>query len=121
MTTYKLYINGNGDGTVYLDLPISGRIKSLVWVVVFTAGAGGIGYAHPELSRQAVNQFTTTNPRGVISGSAIATSAASTGMFSLITVFPDEPVKSGERLYLNTAGGVTNLGSMHTSCFITIG
>jgi len=121
MTTYKLYQSGSTDGAVYIDLPQGGRIVSIVWLIVFTAGAGGIGYAFPELSRQAVNQFTTTNPRGVISGSSVCSSAASTGASSQNTVFPNEPVKSGERLYLNTAGGVNNMSAMLVACYITIG
>jgi len=119
-TTYKLYNNTNSDGTVYLDVPISGRISNVSWSLNLVAGAGGVGVASGELSRSPTNQWATSNPRGVISHCAASSPAASQGGTAHRTDFMSEPIKAGERLYLNTAGLWSNIGSAGVACFITI-
>jgi hypothetical protein len=120
-TTYKLFQSGTADGTVYIDLPISGRILSVNYSMHLAAGAGGIGVAHVELSRQATNQAIITNPRGVITGAYVTSAAASQGAACNVTFFPNEPVKSGERLYLNAAGSAANVTTLLACLWITIG
>lgn len=119
-TTYKLQLAAASDGSIYLDLPVSGRITSVTFTVNMVAGAGGVGQWNTELSRQAVNQITTNNPRGVIAQATLATAAASQGAHLQTTHFPNEPVKSGERLYLNGASSA-NFSTGVCSCFVTIG
>lgn len=119
-TTFKLYSSAATDGAVYIDLPVSGKIVTVSFVMSFQAGAGGAGTFMAELSRQAVNQVTTSNPRGVIAQAAATTAAASQGAQVNSQQYPNEPVKSGERLYLNCAGGVTNFGAGNATCLITI-
>ena len=120
-TTFKLYQSGATDGAVYIDMPISGRITSVNFSIHLTAGAGGIGISNTELSRQAVNQTTTSNPRGVICAAYCSTGAASTASTTNVAFFPNEPVKSGERLYLNSAGGASNVSALFSSVWITVG
>lgn len=119
-TTYKIYHNDDTDGVAYMDLPISGRITEVHFACALVAGAGGIGQIHPELSRQAVNQVTVNNPRGVIASCAVVTAAASQGVAVNVSSFPNEPVKSGERLYLNCLGSASNFSSGNFNCFVTI-
>lgn len=119
-TTYKLYTAANTDGAVYIDLPISGRIVGIDFVLGLTAGAGGVAAATAELSRVAVNQIATSNPRGVIASAYLQTSAASTGASANVQVVRDEPIKSGERLYLNTAGAAANVAFFNATAYVTI-
>jgi len=118
-TTYKIYSAAATDGAAYIDLPISGKITSVSFSGYMIAGAGGVGVWTPELSRVAINQVAVNNPRGVISMVTITTAAASQGKSENFTVFPDEPVKSGERLYLNCAN-VSNNASLSCAAFVTI-
>lgn len=119
-TTYKLYSAATTDGVVYIDLPISGRVSVVNLSLTLSAGAGGVGIASCELSRVAVNQIATSNPRGVVCSRLISTSAASTGASVDTTFWPDEPVKSGERLYLNCAGSAVNATAATFTAFVTI-
>lgn len=118
-TTYKLFNGAASDGATYIDLPISGRLVSVAFAIHITAGAGGIAYICPEVSRVAINQFAVTNPRGVIAQAIATTSAASTGASQNAVQYPDEPVKSGERLYLNCAAAL-NYAAANVQCFLTI-
>lgn len=118
-TTYKLVNIAGNDGSTYIDLPISGRLASVTFSLLFIAGAGGVGYCIPEISRVAVNQTSTSNPRGVIAQAVVATTAASTGAKTNVVQYPDEPVKSGERLYLNCAN-VANAATNYAIVFLTI-
>lgn len=118
-TTYKLMSTAVTDGTAYIDLPISGTVIQIAFAVLFTAGAGGIGYVNPELSRVAINQVGINNPRGVLGSATCATSAASTGAQANSQLHTNEPVKSGERLYLNCASAA-NMATMYAICYITI-
>lgn len=119
-TTYKLYSAANTDGVVYIDLPISGRLSAVAWTCALSSGAGGPGGLCPELSRVAVNQVAVSNPRGVISSIRCATAAASQSGAAQRVDFPNEPVKSGERLYLNCAGGAANFAAIAADVFLTI-
>src|SRR5574342_785635 len=93
--TYKLQIGTNSDGSVFIDSPVTGRIRSVKWAGVFTAGAGGIGQLYIELSRAATNQVSTNNPRGVISQASMATPAASQGAMIATEHTMDEPIRFG--------------------------
>lgn len=119
-TTFKLYSAAATDGAVYIDLPIGGRLESVSFNAVLTAGAGGIGEIYCEVSRQAVNQVGVNNPRGVIGQLCVATAAASQGKSENGAFFPNEPVKSGERIYLNCAGGSANVAALKATVFLTI-
>lgn len=118
-TTYKLVSAAASDGVIYIDLPISGKITGLAWAGRLIAGAGGIGAWECELSRVAVAQTAISNPRGVLGSVSFATSAASTGVCANSIQPLDEPVKSGERLYLNCASA-SNWSSGLVTVFITI-
>lgn len=119
-TTYKLYQASVSDGAVYIDLPVTGKVTSVAIAATLAAGAGGIGNASMEISRQGTNQCTTSNPRGVLCCAYITTSAASTGSAINARFEPMEPVKSGERLYLNMAGQSANVSSIFCQVFLTI-
>lgn len=119
-TTYKLHSSATSDGAVYIDLPISGRVTNVHFDAYLLAGAGGVGVITLELSRVAVNQIATSNPRGVLANCYAVTQAASTGAQKSADFAIDEPVKSGERLYLNCAGSATNMAGLLADCFITI-
>lgn len=120
-TTYKIMHNAVSDGVAYIDLPISGRITSISFSTFVLAGAGGTAAWGVELSRVAVNQILVNNPRGVIGAAFVTTAAASQAKALNAVVFPDEPVKSGERLYLNAAYNPTaNLSAQVCICFVTI-
>lgn len=118
-STYKIYGATGVDGTYYIDLPVSGRITEVSFSIKLVADAGGVGSIWSELSRSPVTQATVNNPRGVIAMALCATQAASTGRSENHTMFPDEPVKSGERLYLNLSA-VANLASLAVNCLVTI-
>jgi hypothetical protein len=118
-TTYKLFNGSANDGATYIDLPISGRLVSVAFAIHLTAGGGGIAYILPEVSRVAINQNSVSNPRGVIAQAACTTGAASTGSAQNAVQYPDEPVKSGERLYLNCAAAA-NYAVAYVQCFLTI-
>ena len=120
-TTYKLTSGAASDGAVYLDVPITGVIKSANFALAMTAGAGGVGSGSAELSRSPVNQIATNNPRGVLAHAVIYTAAASQGS-SVNIAHPNlaEPIHAGERLYLNCAGLTANNGGMNYSCFFTV-
>lgn len=120
-TTYKLYSSAAADGTAFIDLPIGGKIIEISWAVLLVAGAGGVGAFFAELSRQAVNQVQVNNPRGVISLIALGTAAASIPIAHNTQVHPDEPVRAGERIYLNTGSAInSNVASSQTTVFVTI-
>jgi len=118
-TTYKLYHAAFTDGVCYIDLPITGRITQVNFSSTFASGAGGIGTGSAELSRVAVNQMAVNNPRGVIALEIFSTAGASQGITVNHALFPDEPVKSGERLYLNCAYNNGGAG-VSVNCLITI-
>jgi hypothetical protein len=118
-TTFKLFNGGATDGATYIDLPISGRIACVGFGIDFLSGAGGVGYARPELSRVAVNQDAVTNPRGVIAQAFVRAPAASQGASTNCVLYPDEPVKSGERLYLNCAAAA-NFAAQGCNCYAYI-
>lgn len=120
-TTYKLYQATATDGAVYIDMPVSGKITSISFTGFLLAGAGGIGVAGAEVSRQASNQFTTSNPRGVIAAVVAATIAASNGTHVQHRFETNEPIKAGERLYLNmNPSFAANTATWSMQVFITV-
>ena len=120
-TTYKLTSTSASDGAVYLDVPITGVIKSVNFALAMTAGAGGVGQGSAELSRSPVNQIATNNPRGVLAHAVIYTAAASQGA-SVNSTYPNlaEPIHAGERLYLNCGGLSANTAGLNYTCFFTV-
>lgn len=119
-TTFKLYHGAATDGVAYVDLPFSGKIVFVQFTAVFVSGAGGAGIANLELSRSPTNQTATNNARGVISEMSITTSGASATNNQQAHAILEEPVKAGERLYLNCAGGAANVSNLYSKCFVTI-
>lgn len=107
-------------GTQYIDIPVNGTIVGISLTSCCLAGAGQ-SYAYVEVSRQGVDQTGVTNPKGVLHAHSFANPVISASHASA-TPSPVmyEPVRVGERLYLNAKIVGTNLSSHISVAVISI-
>ena len=117
--SFKLYHNAASDGVAYIDLPRAGTLVGIRFSAQFVAGAGGVGFWFPEVSRAPVNQTTVSNAKGVLGSMAVSTSAASQGGGANIQLLLSERCAPGDRIYLNCAAAA-NFGSGITVAYLDI-
>ncbi len=118
-TTFKLFNANKNDGSTYIDLPFSGRVVGILFALTLITAATE-GRAAAELSRSPTNQNLTNNPRGVLAEAYVGTPSAGPVATTHVVTTCEEPVKAGERLYLNCAGGATAVDEFYAACFVTI-
>jgi hypothetical protein len=118
-TTFKLFNANKNDGSTFIDLPFSGKVVGIFFSLMLISSVNE-GRANAELSRSPTNQHLTNNPRGVLLETAIGTPSAGPMVTQTAYATLEEPVKAGERLYLNCAGGITDADEFEAACFVTI-
>lgn len=101
-TVFQSSVATSFAGGIYIDIPVDGTIVGIHGSMVGTGNAGAVSHATAELSRLATDQSASAVGRGILFSMASATTAGSSATAANHATGPmAEPIRQGERLYLN--------------------